>query len=172
MGIIMAFSFEKIFFKLKNYTIMQKLMKLAVLVIAISALFTSCRKKEEILNIISPTIAGKYKLVGITIKTNNETLDVFNKVKLCKKDDLVLFNADGTFGEEEGGIICDPQTDVVTGKWKAVADVIFLEIDDIFITMKIDSFNGRKLVISGDGSVKLETGTIRGYWTQTLEKVN
>jgi len=102
---------------------------LTLVLIAITASFNSCKKdKEEVTTPKTKTqlLCGKnWKLTAEicdpAIDWNGSgavSTNVYNQMQSCEKDDIVIFNTNGTYTNDEGVSKCntaDPQT--VTGSW-------------------------------------------------------
>jgi hypothetical protein len=107
--------------------IMKKLNLYLMIVLFGLSLF-SCKKDEKT---AKENIIGKWMMTAMTISpAQNGVTDMFIGMDACGKDDLTIFNADGTITNDEGLIKCnaaDPQTSS-GGTWALNADGTTLTI--------------------------------------------
>jgi hypothetical protein len=96
----------------------------------IGLLFTAaCKKeKEDIKPDPTAMLAGKWQLKALTVDPPIDWFgapvrNVYAQLPACVKDDITIFNANGTVNFDEGASKCqpnDPQT--LTGTWAFSAD--------------------------------------------------
>lgn len=113
--------------------------------------------------------AGNWKVTAMTIDPGvdfNGTLftDFYSMMPTCSKDDLMLFNVNGTVTDDEGATKCDPddpqtQTD---GTWALSSDnkTLTVTYPDDTVVLTISTINGTTIVGTysmvedfGDGDV-------------------
>jgi hypothetical protein len=99
-----------------------KTLNLYLLVVVFCLSLFSCKKDEK-----TPTenLIGKWMVTAMTISpAMNGVTDMFSTSDACGKDDLTIFNADGTVTKDEGAVKCNssnPQTSS-GGTWVLSAD--------------------------------------------------
>lgn len=121
-----------------------KFLKYSTLVLALFIAFTSCKKESDTAVTITATpaeylTAGSWKTTAITINPGIDLgdgvlfTDLFSQMDLCEKDDLVIFNTNGTITADEGAIKCDPEMPQTSpdGTWKLSTDNKTLTIDSV-----------------------------------------
>lgn len=84
-------------------------------------IFSSCKKNEN-----TPTctpsqasIAGNWTMYKVTYKasgSNTEVAATNDLYATCRLDNVVAFNASGTYTETDGGVVCSPSS-AGTGTW-------------------------------------------------------
>lgn len=83
----------------------------------------SCKKDSTAT--AKENLIGKWMMTAMTISPAiNGVTDMFSTTDACGKDDLIIFNADGTVTNDEGVVKCnasDPQTSS-GGTWALSAD--------------------------------------------------
>jgi uncharacterized lipoprotein NlpE involved in copper resistance len=101
--------------------VMKKLILYLMVVLFGLSLF-SCKKDEKT---AKENLIGKWMMTAMTISPAiNGVTDMFSTTDACGKDDLTIFNADGTVTNDEGVVKCnasDPQTSS-GGTWVLSAD--------------------------------------------------
>jgi len=102
--------------------IMKKL-SLYLLVVLFGVYIFGCKKDET--TSAKENLIGKWMVTAMTISPAYYGItDMFSTNDACSKDDLTIFNADGTVQTDEGLIKCnasDPQT-TNDGTWALSAD--------------------------------------------------
>jgi len=151
---------------------------LSVFTMLILITLSSC-KKEETTTTKSATdylTAGNWKVTGITanpgINTGTEVITDIYSLLLddCDKDDLTIFNANGTITDDQGAVKCDPESDQTTtdGTWALSGNDTALTLsypaDGGPVVMTIVTLNGTNLVVTYQ--VTEDFG--QGNTTQTL----
>jgi len=97
---------------------MKKHISFVLITISIIAVtFSSCRKDDDEKTPKDFLTEGQWKITDIELDPGIETVpglppikDVYNFVftEDCQKDDLIIFNTDGTITEDEGALKCNP----------------------------------------------------------------
>jgi hypothetical protein len=132
--------------------------KITLLLLVFSAVLLSCKKNKCELN--AENFAGTYKLVAITSKitATGETQDGFSGRPDCEKDDLTIFNSDGTIIYKDAGLVCEPVGND-TGVWSLNGDVLTSDDEPL----KISSFDcgGFTITVPDDGSGEVVTATFK-----------
>jgi hypothetical protein len=126
------------------------MLKIILTAIAVSALlpFVSCKKSDNVSNAKTvQNIAGSYDLTGITWTALGVTINVYDSLPPCEKDNILQFNTDGSAHEIDAKIQCDPpEADSVT-TWglSSKGDSLYLDGNPYLIK----SWDGKTLVITG-----------------------
>jgi hypothetical protein len=110
--------------------------KLLILSTAIFALMTtSCKKDSPTCTLSSNTIVGNYKIASILYKADAQTpaVDEFATYDACEKDDIISFNANGTWTQTEGATSCNPANSD-NGNWSFVGSVLTLDGESFTIS--------------------------------------
>ena len=136
---------------------------LSVLLIVFSFVASSCNKDDDSDN--QPTkstkeylTAGNWKTTAMTISPGISfggvtITDFFAQTPACSKDDLILFNSNGTITDDEGPTKCDPNDPQTTteGSWS-------LNSDNTILTISYPGEDAISLTITGISDTNL-TGT-------------
>ncbi len=98
-----------------NLKKMKKTTLFTFVVIATTAILTSCSKDEATTTPTNnnPTAtanltAKDWKLTGLTISTPIGEINFLDSIDACEKDDLLKYNTDGTITEKAGATKCNP----------------------------------------------------------------
>ena len=112
---------------------MKKLLILSTAIFALMA--TSCKKDTETCTLSSSSIAGAYKIASILYKADAQTpaVDQVTLMDPCEKDDIISFNANGTWTLTEGATSCNPANSD-NGNWSFVGSVFSLDGDSFTIS--------------------------------------
>jgi hypothetical protein len=88
------------------------------------ALF-SCKKSDKTCDLNSASFAGTFKVTAVKYKADASTpeVDEFATYDACEKDDLVIFNSNGTITFQDAGTVCTPPGDD-TGTWNLSGSVL------------------------------------------------
>lgn len=119
---------------------------LVILCLIFSAI--SCKKKDDVHNNSDLTIenlTGTYALVALRWEANGQSINVYNELDDCDKDNLIKLNTDKTLNFIDAGLVCDPSA-TENGTWNLVNNLLYLE--DNVSTIK--SFDGQTLVLVGN----------------------
>ena len=123
----------------KNY-----LLTLGLFLLSISA----CTKNEDNSHsnhsISIAGIAGTYKLAATTLTNGGITVNSYDLLDDCEKDNLIRLNPDLSANFIDAGNVCNPP-DVGNGNWHLSGDSLFLDSEGV----KIKSFDGKTLVLTG-----------------------
>jgi hypothetical protein len=127
-----------------------------------ATLLFSCSKKDE--DKTTPVTPSTDKLVGSwkTIadvadrpvhhwSSTEFTTDLWTLEKDCRKDDLLIFKADGTYATDEGATKCNA-TDEQTSEaspWKKSGSTLTITEDGIDYNVTINKLDDSSLVITG-----------------------
>jgi len=99
-----------------------------------SVLLTNCKKDEKdpeptpapapVVLTNTQKLTGKnFKLTALTVNPGIDIgiaviTDIYAQLEACSKDDIMTFNTNGTFTDDEGGSKCDPaDPQTTTGTW-------------------------------------------------------
>jgi len=121
--------------------------KTAILALSLVFLFSCKDKDEDLCTTTTASVAGSYKITGVSYKENanaNE-VDYFAvwTPDACERDDIITFNSNGTYQYTDAGVDCSPSGNDV-GTW-ALAGTTSMTIDGDAVTL--ESFDCRKLII-------------------------
>jgi Lipocalin-like domain len=107
-------------------------MKSIAMITFLSVMFVSCTKdkSEKGCGISATSIAGTYKVTAVTYKATPgaaET-DYFTTFFAddCERDDIVTFNANGTFVVDDAGIVCTPSGES-GGNWSVSGNTLIMD---------------------------------------------
>src|SRR4051794_9446831 len=105
----------------------------AILVLAAS----SCQKSGGSTNSITvESLAGTYGLKALIWNYNGLSVNVYDSLDACDRDNLVKLNTDKTVNFIDAGVACDPPSDD-NGTWDLKGDS--LSFSNNFSSAKIES---------------------------------
>ena len=126
----------------------------------------SCNKKDsskEADNSLTiENLSGTYGLKALVWKSESISVDVYDQLDECEKDNLIQLNTDKTANLIDAGVVCSPPENE-NGTWDLKGDSIFISSTDI--AAKIQSYDGKILILTGAAPNQLATEA-----TTTLEK--
>ena len=111
-------------------------------------LFISCKKSDNVSNTKTvQNISGSYNLTGLTWTALGVTVNVYDSLPPCERDNILQFNADGTAQVIDTKIMCDPPEPDSVSTWSLSpkGDSLYLDHNPYFIK----SWDGKTLVITG-----------------------
>jgi hypothetical protein len=125
--------------------------KIHVTAVVAAALFSfiSCKKSDDAVSNAKTmqNISGSYNLTGLTWTALGVTVNVYDSLEPCEKDNILQFNTDGTVHEIDTKVLCDPpETDSVS-TWSLSSKGDSLYLDNTPYLIK--SWDGKTLVITG-----------------------
>jgi len=127
------------------------------------AVSTACKKSVNSGSSLTiENLAGTYGLKALVWTYNGININVYDSVPDCERDNLARLNTDKTVNFIDAGIVCDPPENE-DGTWDLRNDSLIFSTN--FTSAKIQSFDGKTLVLSGtpDGQPGVTA-------TTTLEK--
>src|SRR6187401_671987 len=85
-------------------------MKKLILLSLAGAFFLASCKKNENCDLNSSSLVGTYRATSITYKASagSPEIDVYSGLDACEKDDLVIFNDNGSVIFQDAGQVCSP----------------------------------------------------------------
>ncbi len=89
-------------------------------------------------------LSGTYKLSALVWAYGGISINVYDSLPACEKDNLIKLDTNMTATYIDAGTVCDPAEDS-SGTWALSGDSIYLGGN----AGKITSFDGTKLVITG-----------------------
>ena len=120
----------------------------STLVIFTLFVFFSCDKDDNECETTAQDIAGSYRVTAATYRASSTSaeVDYYNTLYSDprERDDIVTFNANGTYTFADAGVQCVPSGND-TGTWSLVS-ATSITIDGDALTL--ESFNCQQLVIS------------------------
>ena len=132
-----------------------KKLNLYLMVVWFGLFIFSCKKDEKT---AKENLIGKWMVTAMTVSpAQNGVTNMFGSMDACGKDDLTIFNADGTITNDEGLVKCnasDPQTSS-GGTWALSADGKTLTITSpgqtpqaiTIVTLSSTSFVGKMTMV-------------------------
>jgi len=112
--------------------------------------FIACQKSgsssSNINAITVENLSGTYGIKALLWNYGGITINVLDSLDACDKDNLVKLNTDKTVDFIDAGVVCDPPSDD-NGTWDLKGDSI--KFSNNFASAKIESFDGKTLVLSG-----------------------
>ena len=134
--------------------------KLSFVCLPLLLLFFSCKKEKATCDLNSTNIVGSYKATAYTYKAmpSAPAIDILALTDACEKDNIIIFNANGTYTYQDAGVKCDPTSDDA-GSWSLNSNVLTVDGEAAAVT----SFDCTSMVLT-------LTDTDGGVTTQTLAK--
>lgn len=148
-----------------------------------ASLLLSCSKKDE--DKTTPVTPSTDKLVGSwkTISdiadrpvyhwnTSELVTDIWDRERDCRKDDLLIFKADGTYVEDEGASKCDTADEQILygGSWKKSGSKLTVTEDGTDYAYTIDKQDDSTLVMTGQRYYIINGDTTFYYATTTYSR--
>ncbi|MEO6405744.1 MAG: lipocalin family protein [Ferruginibacter sp.] len=127
--------------------------KLLGLIAFSGILFSSC-KKDNNCDLNSASVAGSYKITSLKYKQtpSSPEVDLYNSLSACEKDDIYIFDSNGSFNYQDAGTICNPSGSY-NSSWSLSGNTLTYDGD----AYNVSSFNcsnmsltGNSLFVSGD----------------------
>lgn len=121
-----------------------------VLVYLFIVTLTGCNKKDSSKEIDTSltieNLSGTYGLKALIWKSGSVSVNVYDQLDDCEKDNLIKLNPDKTANLIDAGTVCSPPEDD-NGTWDLKGDSLF--ISSTGIASKIKSYDGKILVLTG-----------------------
>ncbi|MFM7709691.1 MAG: lipocalin family protein [Ferruginibacter sp.] len=137
--------------------------KSLLLSLIIVTLFSACQKESANTVCIfdASGITGTWKLTGLKIKpdANTAEVDLYATLDVCEKDDVLVFNTNGTYNYNDIGAVCTPSGSDA-GTWSVSGNALTVDGE----AWQKQSFSCSSLVL------KLTDPTTGGYTLLTLTK--
>ena len=134
---------------------------LAITAVLLFIGFTACKKSQSTSNAKTvQNLAGSYNLTALVWTQGIISVNVYDSLIPCEKDNVIQLNTDLTVNFHDAGIVCSPPLDA-NGHWRlsANADSLYLDTTASFIK----SWDGKTLVltgyVSGSGNAVIGTST-------------
>ncbi|MBV9963801.1 MAG: lipocalin family protein [Parafilimonas sp.] len=143
---------------------MKKSLPAILIMIAIMSIVSACSKSGSSGGVI-PTVenlSGTYALKALVWVYAGQTINVYDSLDACERDNLTALNSDKTIDYIDAGTVCNPPEDD-NGTWDLKGDSLYTSANTN--ASKIKSFDGKTLVLTG-----APDGTIDVVATTTLEK--
>jgi len=120
--------------------------------------FTACKKDKNDLASNYDNIPGVYRITALKAKVDNQQVDVFNQLNECQKSDTWDFEQGGTF--LFGGVAtASCQDGDYSGTWSLNGKVFTIVSQASNKEYQLESFDGRALVLSTDGTLNNSPAT-------------
>lgn len=137
-----------------------------ILIAIITAIFfTACSKSNS--GNITPTVtnlAGSYKLKSDVWSSGGISMNIYDSLDACEKDNVVKLNSDLTLNFIDAGVVCSPAENS-NGTWYLSNDSLYFTGSDINAA-KIQSFNGSILILSGHPSTDPTVNAVSTFQKQ------
>ena len=143
---------------------MMNQLKPVLLIFFATLLFTACKKEKTSTEITKENISGTYTLKALTATsalTGTQTVNLYNMMLPCEKDDQINLKTDFTVIYTDAGTKCEEPGDD-TGTWNLAGNIITLDGE----AGTIEKFDGTTLIITSEGT---ESG-ISFKYTSTFTK--
>ena len=113
--------------------------------VVLSFLFAGCSKNDKNCDLNSTNLVGTYRTTAIKYKasTGSQEIDIFSSLEACVKDDLIIFNDNGTVVFQDAGSVCSPSGND-SGSWNLSGNRIMLDGEAGTVT----SFECKTMVIT------------------------
>jgi len=124
--------------------------------VLLSTVFFSCKGKDSC-DLNSSTLVGTYQVTGVSYRASasSPTTDIFSTYSPCEKDDLVIFNSNGTITYSDAGQVCSPDNND-TGSWSLSGSNLNIDGETGVVT----SFNCNNMTVAINGATAGELTTI------------
>ncbi len=125
----------------------------------LSAVLTSCKKNDKNCDLNQANFTGAYKTTSVKYKANSSSseIDIFALSDACEKDDVITFNANGSYIVQDAGIKCSPPGDD-NGTWSLSGSAI--NIDGEIGTVTYFDCKNATITLAGSAQGELTTLTI------------
>jgi hypothetical protein len=110
----------------------------------LTLILAGCSKKSDTPALTMKNVAGTYKTTALTGAVGGFTINLYDSLDACRKDDNYKFNADSTYQYIDAGTQCSPPANS-EGTWVISGNYIILDGND---TATVKSFNGSQLVVN------------------------
>jgi len=122
----------------------------SILVYFVIVTLTACNKKdsskETDTSLTIENLSGTYGLKALIWKSGSISVNVYDQLDDCEKDNLIKLNPDKTANLIDAGTACSPPEDD-NGTWDLKGDSLFISSSGI--ASKIKSYDGKILVLTG-----------------------
>ena len=152
-------------FRLFSFTQKKHIMKRILFALMLSSLFfTSCKDDAApTCTLNSASLAGTYRITASTYQVNAQSspVDDYATWPACEKDDLYIFNVNGTFSLNESNQVCNPSS-AFDGNWFLSGSILSISVAGFAESGSVSSFtcNSFKLVFVDDTTGEIVTSTL------------
>ena len=103
-------------------------MKKLILFSLAGTFFLASCKKDDNCELSSSSIVGTYKATSITYRASAGAPenDIYTNLDACAKDDLIIFNDNGSVIFQDAGQVCSPSGND-TGSWSLSGNTLLLD---------------------------------------------
>lgn len=124
---------------------------LAASAIALLLVINACKKSSN--NSSAKTVqnlSGSYNLVALTASLSGISINLYDSLPACEKDNVIQLNANSTVNFIDADSLCSPKSDS-TGTWSlsSNSDTIYVASSAFFI----NSWDGKTLVLNSTEEV-------------------
>ncbi len=133
--------------------------KLIFSCLAFTFLLTSCDKDDDVCNLSNDSLVGTYSITAAKFKPvgGGSEIDLLAGSSACEKDDLVVFNDNGSIAYQDAGTVCSPSNSS-TGTWSLSGNTITIDGE----AGTVSSFDCSRMVVTGSDL----TGTLTVTYTR------
>ena len=127
-----------------------KQLKPVLVILFAASFFSACKKEKTSPAITKENFSGTYTLKSSTATsalTGSQTLNLYDMMLPCEKDDQVTLKIDFTVLYADAGIKCEEPGDD-TGTWSLAGNTITIDGEKA----TIEKFDGTTLIITAEGS--------------------
>lgn len=119
-----------------------KILRMILLIVTLTVFWVGCRKDKE-------TIAKEF-LAGDTWTMVSAKVNGIESVKDCDKDDLLIFNSDGTFTYHPGYLVCTEGQTGLSGTYLLSKDEtqVSITINKKVISLNINRIGDERLLLT------------------------
>jgi hypothetical protein len=139
-----------------------------------SVLLTNCKKDEKepeptpapVVLTNTQKLTGKnFKMTALTVNPGINIgfavlTDLYAQFEACDKDDLLTFNTNGTYADDEGGSKCDPaDPQTTTGTW------VWSTNETVLTITETGSTPSSITIVTNDGT------TLKGTYSEVIDSI-
>jgi hypothetical protein len=128
----------------------------AASVIVIFLVINACKKSSSSNNTRTvQSLSGSYSFTAITANALGQTIDIYDSLPPCERDNIIQLNVNGTASFVDAGIVCVPPSDS-TGTWSLSqnTDTIYLAGAASHTAFYIKSWDGTTLVLTNSETIQ------------------
>jgi hypothetical protein len=119
----------------------------SILLLLLVFTFLGCQKDPDAKNDPSiENLSGTYGLKALVWNSGGMTINVYDQLPACEKDNLIKLNVDKTANFMDAGVVCSPPQNE-NGTWYIAHDSLYYS--NSTAGAKITSFDGKTLVLTG-----------------------
>jgi hypothetical protein len=123
----------------------------AASVILLFGVINACKKSTTSSNARTmQSLSGSYNITAITADVVGQTVDIYDSLPACERDNIIQLDATGIAKFIDGGVVCVPASDS-SGTWSLSqnTDTLYVAGGASFIK----SWDGTKLVLANQETI-------------------